>query len=94
MVRLEGIESLNPLIKSLLPCSIVLSELVSRDAGTCRDLPFCAVACICGAQWIPRTAGSYRDVDARQIRRNPETMMSRIGYTYPYWRWFRVAGLG
>src|ERR1035441_2412135 len=37
-----GTRTPNPQIKSLLLRSLILSELVPSDAGTCRDLPFCA----------------------------------------------------
>ena len=47
-------------LRSPLLCSILLSELVSRDAGTCRELPFCAVARIRGGRRIPRAPGPYR----------------------------------
>jgi integrase len=40
------------------------SELVSGDAGTCRELPFCPLAGIRGVLRIPDTAGAYRGIRA------------------------------
>jgi hypothetical protein len=51
-----------PRIKSPLLGSILLPELVPGDDGTCRHLPFCAVARIRGGLRVLRTAGLYRDI--------------------------------
>lgn len=53
-----------PQIKSPLICSFISLELLSSNASTCRELPFCPVACIRAALWIPNGAGAYRDVRA------------------------------
>ena len=61
---LPGTRTPNPQIKSPLLGSIFLPELLPSDAGTCRYLPFCAVARIRGGLRIPRAAGAYRDIRA------------------------------
>jgi hypothetical protein len=52
---------------------------VPRDTGTCRDLPFCVVACIRGTQWIPRAAGMYREVRANMERTSIRTGLDQHG---------------
>jgi hypothetical protein len=64
----------NPRIKSPLLCLIILLELLSCNANTCRELPFCPVAGIRGALRIPDAAGAYRG-----IRANMEQTSMRIG---------------
>ena len=78
-----------PQIKSPLLYSSLLPELVLTDAETCRDLPFCAVACIHSMLWIPRAAGRYRD-----IRANMERTSMRIGLDHPGRRGLVMAGKG
>ena len=63
-----------PQIKSPLLNSILLYELVPGDDDKCRDLPFCAVACIRGGLRIPGADGAYRD-----IRANIERTWMRTG---------------
>jgi hypothetical protein len=43
---------------------ILASDLVSDDAGTCRELPFCPAASICGVLRIPDAVRAYRDIRA------------------------------
>src|SRR2546426_3617242 len=69
-----GTRTPNPRIKSPLLCSILLSELLSSDNDTCRNLPFCAVAPIRGRLRIPGAAWAYRD-----IRANMEQTWMRTG---------------
>ena len=64
----------NPRIKSPLLCSFILLEVLSSNASTCRELPFCPVARIRAALRIPGCAGPYRG-----IRANMEQTSMRIG---------------
>ena len=59
-----GGRTLNQRIKSPLLHLILLSELVSNNASTYRELPFCPIACIRAALWIQSCAGVYRGVRA------------------------------
>ena len=63
-----------PQIKSPLLCSLILLELLSNNASTYRELPFCAVARIRAALLIPGGAGPYRG-----IRANMEQTLVCIG---------------
>jgi hypothetical protein len=49
-----------PRIKSPMLCSFFLLELLANNSNTCRELPFCPVACIRAALRIPGYAGPYR----------------------------------
>src|ERR1035441_440701 len=53
-----------PQIKSPLLSSFILLELLSNNASTCRELPFCPIARIRGALRIPGGAGPYRGIRA------------------------------
>jgi hypothetical protein len=53
-----------PEIKSPLLHSFLPSNLVSDDADTCRELPFCPLAGIRGALRIPDAGGAYRGIRA------------------------------
>jgi len=70
---------MRPQIKSLLLSSILLPELVPGDDGTCRHLPFCAVARIRGGLRMPRTAGLYRDIRANMERTSMRTGLDHHG---------------
>jgi hypothetical protein len=56
-------------IKSPLLCSLILLELLSSNASTCRELPFCPVAGIRGALRIPDAASAYRGIRATMEQR-------------------------
>ena len=64
----------NPRIKSPLLCSVILLELLSNNAITCRELRFCPVARIRAPLRIPEPAGAYRG-----IRANMEQTWGCIG---------------
>jgi hypothetical protein len=53
-----------PRIKSPLLHSIILLELLSNNASTCRELSFCPIAGIRGALRIPGGASPYRGIRA------------------------------
>ena len=53
-----------PWIKSPLLSSFILLELLSNNASTCRELPFCPVAGIRDLLGIPDAAGAYRGIRA------------------------------
>src|SRR5690242_9240115 len=59
-----GTRTPNPRIKSPLLYSFFLLELLSSNAITCRELPFCPVARIRAALQIPGGAGPYRGIRA------------------------------
>jgi hypothetical protein len=59
-----GIRTPNPPIKSPLLCSILLSELLSNNDSTCRELLFCPVAGNRCALRVPDAAGAYRGIRA------------------------------
>src|SRR5690348_18510816 len=59
-----GTRTPNPRIKSPLLYSFFLLELLSSNAITCRELPFCPVARIRAALRIPGGAGPYRGIRA------------------------------
>jgi hypothetical protein len=52
------------LVKSPLLCLILLLKLLSDNASTCRELPFCPVAGSRAALRIPGGAGPYRGIRA------------------------------
>jgi hypothetical protein len=64
----------NPRIKSPLLSSILLLELLSNNASTCRELSLCPVAGIRCALRVPDAAGAYRG-----IRATMEQPSMRIG---------------
>ncbi len=60
-----GTRTPNPRIKSPLLHSFILVEMLSFNAGTCRELSFCPVADIRDWLGIPDAAGVYRGIRAK-----------------------------
>jgi hypothetical protein len=66
-------------LKSPLLSSILLPELLPDDDGTCRYLPFCAVARIRSGLRIPRAAGAYQDIRANMEQTSMRTDLDHHG---------------